>query len=65
MHHNPLALGQIKSDALGLVQRNEFKKILLQFQNSIQHIFLAINILLVLANILILLSLHLEALGNL
>tara|TARA_B100000579_G_C22719726_1_gene798788 strand:- start:360 stop:1157 length:798 start_codon:yes stop_codon:yes gene_type:complete len=39
MHHNPLALGQIKSDALGLVQRNEFKKILLQFQNSIQHIF--------------------------
>ena len=39
MHHNPLALGQISSDAIGLIQKDEFKKILLQFQNSIQHIF--------------------------
>ncbi len=39
MHHNPLALGPIKSDAIGLVQKDEFKKILLQFQNSIKHIF--------------------------
>ena len=39
MHHNPLALGQINSDAIGLVQRNDIKRILLQYQNSIQHIF--------------------------
>ena len=39
MHHNPLALGQINSDAIGLVQKDEFKEILLQFQNSIKHIF--------------------------
>ena len=39
MHHNPLALGHIKSDSIGLVQRDDLKSILLQFQNSIQHIF--------------------------
>jgi len=39
MHHNPLALGDIKSDGIGLVQRDELKKILLKFQKSIQHIF--------------------------
>tara|TARA_Y100001970_G_scaffold22695_1_gene26323 strand:- start:166 stop:963 length:798 start_codon:yes stop_codon:yes gene_type:complete len=39
MHHNPLALGSINSDAIGLVQKDEFKKILLKFQNSIKHIF--------------------------
>ena len=39
MHHNPLALGHIKSDSIGLVQRDDLKNILLQFQNSIQHIF--------------------------
>ena len=39
MHHNPLALGHKKSDSIGLVQREEFKKILLQFKNSIEHIF--------------------------
>ena len=39
MHHNPLALGHLKSDSIGLVQKDEFKEILLQFQNSIKHIF--------------------------
>lgn len=39
MHHNPLALGHLKSDSIGLVQKNEFKKILIKFQKSIQHIF--------------------------
>ena len=39
MHHNPLSIGHLKSDGIGLIQKNEFKKILLQFQNSIQHIF--------------------------
>ena len=39
MHHNPLAIGHINSDNIGLVQRADLKKILLQYQNSIQHIF--------------------------
>ena len=38
MHHNPLALNDDKSDRIGLVQRDDLKKILLQFQNTIQHI---------------------------
>ena len=39
MHHNPLAIGHINSDGIGLVQRKDLKKILLLYQNSIQHIF--------------------------
>ena len=39
MHHNPLAIGHIDSDGIGLVQREDLKKILLQYQSSIQHIF--------------------------
>ena len=39
MHHNPLAIGYLNSDGIGLIQRDELKKILLQFQNSIKHIF--------------------------
>tara|TARA_B100000579_G_scaffold255201_1_gene210102 strand:- start:1531 stop:2328 length:798 start_codon:yes stop_codon:yes gene_type:complete len=39
MHHNPLAIGHINSDGIGLVQREDLKKILLNYQNSIQHIF--------------------------
>ena len=39
MHHNPLAIGHINSDGIGLVQREDLKKILLHYQNSIQHIF--------------------------
>ena len=39
MHHNPLAIGHNDSDDIGLVQREDLKKILLQYQRSIQHIF--------------------------
>ena len=39
MHHNPLAIGHINSDAIGLLQRENLRKILLEYKSSIQHIF--------------------------
>ena len=39
MHHNPLPTGHIKSDELGLQQKEEFKNILIKYKESIKHIF--------------------------
>ena len=39
MHHNPLALGDEKSDKIGLIQKNDFHDILLKFREIIKHIF--------------------------
>ena len=38
MHHNPLALGNTKTDEIGLVQKNELKNILAKYRDSIKHI---------------------------
>ena len=38
MHHNPLALGNTKTDEIGLVQKNELKNILFEYKESIRHI---------------------------
>ena len=39
MHHNPLALVKDESDGIGLKQKEEFKKILLNYNKNIKHIF--------------------------
>ena len=39
MHHNPLALGDDKSDKIGLIHKKEFQNILLKFKEIIKHIF--------------------------
>ena len=39
MHHNPLALANNSSDKIGLVQKNEFEKILLKYNKNIKHLF--------------------------
>ena len=39
MHHNPLALVREESDGIGLKQKEEFKKILLNNNKNIKHIF--------------------------
>ena len=39
MHHNPLALGDKNSDKIGLIQKDEFKKILLKYNKNIKHLF--------------------------
>ena len=39
MHHNPLELGQLNTDKIGLQQKNEFKFILQKNKKLIKHIF--------------------------
>lgn len=39
MHHNPLELGQINTDKIGLQQKNEFKFILQKYKKLVKHIF--------------------------
>ena len=38
-HHNPLELGQINTDKIGLQQKDEFKSILKEYKKLIKHIF--------------------------
>ena len=39
MHHNPLSLADDRSDKIGLVQKDDFKKILSKYKDIIKHIF--------------------------
>ena len=39
MHHNPLELGLVNTDKIGLQQKNEFKLILQKYKTSIKHLF--------------------------
>ena len=39
MHHNPLELGHVNTDKIGLQQKDEFKSIINQHRESIKHIF--------------------------
>ena len=39
MHHNPLPLGYLSSDKIGLQQREEFKLIINRYREIIKHIF--------------------------
>ena len=39
MHHNPLPLGELSSDEIGLNQRKEFKLIINKYKKLIKHIF--------------------------
>ena len=39
MHHNPFPLVKLKSDLIGLVDRDQFKSIISNYKNIIKHIF--------------------------
>ena len=39
MHHNPFPLVELGSDYIGLLNRDQFKKIINEYKNTIKHIF--------------------------